>query len=272
MKIKSGAIVAGLMLLAGAILGTATFLPPAPAEQVVYLKNNPNRYERAQAGTAFIETDDGYGSGIAFKRGNKTFVFTAAHVVRGFDHAKVGRILHATESKGKLLWTGYVIARFIEVDTAILYVDCPPETYYHFEWAETETSVGSEVFLVGNFKGPDFDGSVAKGIVSQLGIVPERIAFPWKLTDQADFVVYSGASGGPVIRTSDDTVIGILVGATESGSSVSFYIPIREIRKVAESQGFSFLVHADDRYPSDALLHKLIDANKIEPVVIIPAK
>ncbi len=83
------------------------------------------------------------------------------------------------------------------------------------------TAVGDEVFAVGNPKG--LEGTFSQGIVSSI-----------RKTEKFNFLqitasISSGSSGGAVLNDNGQ-VIGVAVGAIESGQSLNFAIPVSLLR------------------------------------------
>jgi polysaccharide pyruvyl transferase WcaK-like protein len=123
------------------------------------------------------------------------------------------------------------------------------------ESAEFDTGsvaiIGTPIFHVGNFLGPNFDNSISVGIVSQVNISPALQGWFWKITDQADLTVLPGGSGGGIFRADSGEVIGLMVAGVSSG--LAAFVPSRTILEFAESAGVDWAVRGEF-CPSDKLL------------------
>jgi S1-C subfamily serine protease len=264
-----------LSLLTSAVLGAATVILFLPTPKAVFLSARANRYEVAQAKTVLIETPTGYGTGVVIHRGNKTFVWTAKHVVRGSDTVKVVRLLHFQGRKaGKLEFPARILSRLPNTDSALLQVDAPRDAFVGATWAGETPKLGATLYHVGNFYGPAFDGSFSIGHLSQVGVEvkDQDPTWPWGILDQGDFAMVSGSSGGPVFNANDE-VVGLIVGGPTAGKDrISCYEPFREIRADALKAGVvwaidEFIIGEYEYYvPSDELLDKLAQTAKL-PVV-----
>lgn len=241
----------GFTILAAGLLGLA--LPePHFGESTAFVSRGANKYQLAQAKTVLVKVDDGSGSGVVIHRGDKTFVWTARHVVETNTVVILDRQLRVNGHKsGHLVFAAKVLATFPEVDAALLWVDCPVTAFEGAEFSGATPVPGTTLFHVGNFLGELFDGSVSRGILSQVGVHPNVPGWHWTLTDQTDLTALPGSSGGPVF-SEDGKVVGLIVGGPLQG--VSCYIPVRELLRGAKR--FEWAIFGDVA-PSEEALQRL---------------
>jgi len=83
------------------------------------------------------------------------------------------------------------------------------------------TAIGDEVFAIGNPQG--LEGTFSQGIVSSLRNTKSRNLI------QITASISQGSSGGAVLNDHGE-VVGIAVGAIESGQSLNFAIPVSKLR------------------------------------------
>jgi Trypsin-like peptidase domain len=93
--------------------------------------------------------------------------------------------------------------------------------------ADDSAAIGDEVFAVGNPKG--LEGTFSQGIVSSI-----RKTGKFDLL-QITASISSGSSGGAVLNDKGE-VIGVAVGAIESGQSLNFAIPVSLLRSLISNQ------------------------------------
>jgi S1-C subfamily serine protease len=251
-----------VLALITSLAGAATFFRGCNSNRVAELGGFSNRYESAQHKTVLVVSPDGsQGTGIVIKRGDRIFVWTAAHVVYGFDHADIKIVLRNGPRKvGVTTFSGRVLALESNVDVALLYVDAPTSYFVAAEFeSPVPLPVGSTVYHVGNFLGIDFDNSVSTGIVSQIGVNPGK-GWPWAITDQTTCSVVPGSSGGPLF-SDNDKVAGIIVGLIPE-RPIYVYVPVRVIEVWADSVGLSWAIRGN----SSPLILPIYTAPK--PVVI----
>ena len=92
---------------------------------------------------------------------------------------------------------------------------------------DDSAAIGDEVFAVGNPKG--LEGTFSQGIVSSI-----RKTGKFNLL-QITASISSGSSGGAVLNDKGE-VIGVAVGAIESGQSLNFAIPVFLLRSLISNQ------------------------------------
>lgn len=238
-RTRLDALVAIALISAGCLFHS--YLPtsdPAPA-----------RHSRAQSQTGLIETGNSYGSGVFVKRVNsagatRVFVWTAAHVVHADPRVVQVKLIFRLPS-GDMAGVGIFDAIPLGVDSAtdlaLYWVNVPAQLVSAVEFAPaTAEPIGTPIFHVGNFLGPNFDGSVSSGRLSQHGVAPKLQGWWWKSLDQADLTVLPGGSGGGVFRVSDGRVIGIMVAGPSNG--VACFVPNRTIYAWAKQNGLGWAV------------------------------
>lgn len=235
------------------------------ASAIVYTPSN--RYERAQRETVLLATDDGQGSGVVVKRqsedGTRLFIWTAAHVVEGFDHATISYFIrYEGERVGRIEFQAQVIARDKAKDIALLWLHADPK---YFGAAKFDVGhrhhVGDYQYHVGNFLGETFDGSVSIGVISQIGVRPNDPQWPWGTLDQTTCAAIFGSSGGPVFD-SDNEVCGLIVGGMV-GKGFIEYVPTREIVRFAKDNNISWAV-MDYKCPADRFLQQLAQSQIVQ--------
>lgn len=218
-------------------------------------------YEHMQQSTVLIVASDGSGSGVVIERWPHSFIWTANHVVENDSEVGVKQFIRAGGRKvGEVVFKARVIARDAERDIALLWLDCPVGFFRAADFADDSISmVGTPLTHVGNVLGGEFDGSVSTGIVSQVGVHPEKSGWPWtQPLDQGTFAAFYGGSGGPVFYQRSHKVAGLLVGGLVGKGYIN-YVPVREISKFARKAGVSWAVNGRG-CPSDGLLEALAQA------------
>jgi S1-C subfamily serine protease len=225
---------------------------------------NYTRHTRAQRSTVLIESSKSYGSGFTIQRENpdgrsRTFVWTAAHVVRLDNEVKVSRVVRLNGRKvGSVNFTARVLLRDDALDIALLWLESPPEHFLPVVFARNDASVGDKVFHCGNFAGPLLEGSVSTGIISQVGISGPN--FPWLFIDQTTAIVMHGSSGGALFDDWNSSVVGIVVGIT--GPGVTYFVPVSVVHSFAVLHDSEWAFSGND-CPADSGLLKLVQSAKV---------
>ncbi len=93
--------------------------------------------------------------------------------------------------------------------------------------SDDSIAIGDEVFAVGNPKG--LEGTFSQGIISSI-----RKTGKFNLL-QITASISAGSSGGAVLNDNGE-VIGVAVGAIESGQSLNFAIPVSLLRSLISNQ------------------------------------
>ena len=216
-----------------------------------------NSYGHMQEQTVLIQASSGTGSGVVIARGNRVFVWTANHVVDA-DSAVVVKQFIRTEGRkvGEVSFRAKLIGRDVERDLALFWLDAPVGYFRAAVFSDDNfLTVGTALAHVGHVMGSEFDGSVSTGVLSQIGVSPEGLTWPWKHpTDQGTFSAFYGGSGGPVFH--NKKVVGILVGGLVGRGYIN-YVPVREISVFARKSGLSWAIYGS-RCPSDEVLNELV--------------
>lgn len=160
--------------------------------------------------TVAIETDQG-ASGAGFFAGQRCYVVTNEHVISGSSSIVV------KTSQGRP-YLGQVLAEDTKRDLAILSTNTPECSKLTFE--ETNPSVGTEVFAVGNPLG--LQGTVTKGIVSAIRTIDVKYI-------QIDAGLNPGNSGGPLVNK-DGKVLGVSTFKLKGYEGLNFAVASSEVR------------------------------------------
>ncbi len=192
-------------------------VPPATPQKSTAKLSNSEIIEKVKPAVVYIQTSDGSGSGMIIE--SNGYVLTNAHVVSGFNAAKIKL------SDGRL-FVGSVIGRDEEVDLALLKIN--GDGFPIVELGNSDKSVlgqGDEVFSVGYSYGFDEDVSFKNGIISR------------RLTDDSGNTyleitaeIQPGNSGGPLVNRFGQ-VVGInTFSFGKTGDPLKFAIPINLAR------------------------------------------
>lgn len=220
-------------------------------------------FESTQSKTVLIETETSFGSGVVFKRrsenGVRVFAWTANHVVKKDSEVKAEKILRWNSVKtGQLEFKAKVIFRCSKADVAVVWILADEKWFPGSAvWCLDAPRIGELVFHVGNFKGPNLDGSVSSGILSQIGIQPKFDGWPWENVDQATFIAMHGSSGGGVFNLAGE-LVGIQVGVVQPG--VSLYEPLRKLKTITPDW-----LRRDVECPGDIWLNVLAEKAAVKP-------
>jgi S1-C subfamily serine protease len=213
-------------------------------------KLNAERYEVMQKSVVLVKASVGQGSGVVIERTNdegktRVFVWTANHVVENDAEVTIVKnIRFEGHRAGEASFKAKVIGRDAKKDIALLWVDAPGSYFRAAEFAETDPiRVGTPLTHVGNVLGEFFEDSVSVGLMSQIGMNPGG-NFPWELTDQYAGEAYFGSSGGPIFRTSDKDVVGIVVGGVVQSGFMQF-VPVRVVEIFGEQNGLYWAIRGD---------------------------
>lgn len=229
----------------------------------------PNCYERAQSASVLIVCPDkSTGTGVIVRRGDRLFVWTAAHVVSDSDNVVLRSYLRERgEHVGHLEYAGKVIARNNSLDVALIWMLGGARQFdsVSFVGPNFVSRVGDSVYHVGNFWGELFDGAVSTGVISQVGVNPGTSKWPWEqqMDQTTSFVTY-GSSGGGIFNQANDKVLGIIVGSPAPGvSDVNLFVPVRKIFVWAKSESLVWAMYGEFS-PSEELLQKAADLSARE--------
>lgn len=137
-----------------------------------------------------VEGDEGRGSGFVLKMGNKTFLITNSHVVRGNRNVRFKSLRNVEMAAGSLEIADQVDAVRTEVSGVADVLEIEPNI--------EKIKIGDEVIVAGNSEGAGVVREIPGKVV---GIGPDRIEV------DAEFV--PGNSGSPILLKSTGKVIGI---------------------------------------------------------------
>ncbi|MDP4084645.1 MAG: trypsin-like peptidase domain-containing protein [Bacillota bacterium] len=173
------------------------------------------------------------GSGVIYKKvGNTAFVVTNNHVVEGATKLEVS-LNDGTKLSAKLLGTD------IWTDLAVLQIDGSKVKEVAQFGDSDKLKIGEPVIAIGNPLGPEFSGSVTKGIISGLKrTIPVDInqdgVVDWQAeVIQTDAAINPGNSGGALINI-DGQVIGInsMKIAQNAVEGIGLSIPINSAKPI----------------------------------------
>jgi S1-C subfamily serine protease len=246
MSLKKVVKLAALVVSLGTTLLTGVVFFRNGVSNVGHVGLVRNRYEAAQHKTVLVVAPDGQGSGVVVKRGRRVFVWTAAHVAADYSEVKIKLFIRndTFQRVGETVFSGRVIAANKIVDVALIYVDAPAEYFIGAEFdGVVPPLVGTPVYHVGNFLGQMFDGAVSTGILAQVGVAPGG-DWPWPVADLTSCPFTNGSSGGPMFRSDNDKILGIVVGGFP-GRPIYVYVPVRIIAAWAHSKGLLWAVYGE---------------------------
>lgn len=248
------------LLAASTASGIFFFSKPPMPDIVLPQPPKQNHYEQAQANTVLLVVGDAQGSGVVIVRGEKVFIWTAAHVVEGATDAKVKVFIRDNQFRrvGETIFSAVVVARDTKLDIALLWSSAPSRFFTGALFDTSPSHVGDAIFIVGNFYGADMDGAVTTGIISQVGLPanfgPGGI---WTIADQMSAAIAPGASGGPVFRESSNRIIGLNVG---SAPNAFIFVPVRALYQFATKEGLTWaILDSSFSETEDNLVHRAFD-------------
>jgi len=250
-----------LVIITGFLLYIA--LPNAPSEShkssnelsqsgiYSYLRDTTVLVRVMDANNIHMRTS---GTGSLIKRGEDTYLITAAHVVASAkpddnarwqvyvcrpktkDYEYVGEDwVYASVENYSPADTGHDIAwcKVMEKNygtrSTVFYTDKAPPPLYSVVWH------------CGNYFGCYFD-VIRSGVIDAIGIRAPNV--PHVSFDNASVTSFPGSSGGPIVLE-DGRYIGML--ARGRGETLSNYIPIRRIRQWARDEGLESLIFTGAR-------------------------
>lgn len=214
--------------------------------------------------TVLVQNEDGCGSGVLFTKGDVSFVWTAAHVMRKDPPAagiamlglinpadlpppvvlKEATVTQRLYRNGEVIGEHKAVAELIaytaEYDLALLEIKQRSFTKASATFYDESTvpGLGTPVYHVGNYH-CDALFSLAEGIISQhLG-----------QKDQTSALIFPGSSGGGVFLKSDGQYIGMVQSFKHP--NVSYFCPIRHMREWARSAGVEWAMTRSLPTPAD---------------------
>jgi putative serine protease PepD len=182
---------------------------------------NPNGSQKQEA------------EGTGFEIDTKGDILTAEHVVSGADSIKV-RFEDGSTAKATLVGSDK------STDTAVIHVDLPASQLHPLALGNSSSvQPGQSVVAIGS---PfSLAETMTAGIVSATNrtiTAPNNFSITGAI--QTDAAINHGNSGGPLIDTTTNTVIGVNdqilnAGDTNDNAGVGFSVPIDSSKKVAQT-------------------------------------
>ncbi|HJQ50095.1 MAG TPA: trypsin-like peptidase domain-containing protein [Gaiellaceae bacterium] len=181
--------------------------------------NQPNQSQKAEAEGTGFEID---------KSGN---ILTAQHVVANANAIKV-TFQDGSTAKATLVGADK------STDTAVIHVDVPASKLHPLALGDSSTvEPGQSVVAIGSpFSLPE---TMTAGIVSATNrtiTAPNKFSITGAI--QTDAAINHGNSGGPLIDTATNTVIGIndqIETDTNDNAGIGFAVPINSAKSVAQT-------------------------------------
>jgi hypothetical protein len=258
-----------------------------------YARGPQDTLEVARSASVGVRAGDGVGSGVLFKNGQTTFVWTAAHVLpevrasRTFIDPATGKpkvevvfndawVVSEVVEDGRKVGEDRRLARVVrydeEEDVALLMVRQAGFGRAGVKFAAVVPKVGSDVIHVGGFRGPRGAESVSTGVVAAVGRLrrdgaPTDVRRPL-VSDQFSVVAQKGSSGGGVFSKDSGECLGLVNEFLEAGKDGYTHgavctVPARRIREYAERVGVKCAVEPDARIP-EGLFTGPINTSPIE--------
>ncbi|MCM2978240.1 trypsin-like peptidase domain-containing protein [Priestia aryabhattai] len=178
-------------------------------------------------------TDAGTGSGVIYKKqGNKAYIVTNYHVIKGANEIEVS-FSNGTRVSAKILGSDDLM------DLAVLEIDAGHVTKVATFGNSDKLKAGEPVIAIGNPLGLQFSGSVTQGVVSGVNrVIPQDLNGDgnpdWQSeVIQTDAAINPGNSGGALVNI-DGELIGInsMKIAQEAVEGIGLAIPINMARPI----------------------------------------
>lgn len=249
--------------------------------------------DTARAATVLVDSGAGTGSGVVFKNGEVSFIWTDAHVVDSCQHTKtvidpatgqpsvrfayddvrVGtrEVEDGREVGGE--WKHAHILKYSKAeDIALLVVYKKNYGSASAVFAAGAPKEGSKILHVGCFHGAKGANSVAEGVVASVGRLrrdfdaDEKRGYPY---DQISGVAHKGSSGGGVWDAQGGAMLGLVtefLGGDYGGYTHGSYLitPARRLREFAKRHKVEFALEAKVKSP--ALADLLLTEPTVDPV------
>jgi putative serine protease PepD len=169
--------------------------------------------------------------GTGFEIDSKGDIMTAEHVVDGADSIKV-EFQDGSTAKATLVGSDK------STDTAVIHVDVPASQLHPLTLGSSSSmQTGDSVVAIGSPFG--LAETMTAGIVSATNrtiTAPNRFSIVGAI--QTDAAINHGNSGGPLIETATNTVVGIndqIESDTNDNAGVGFAVPIDAAKRVADT-------------------------------------
>lgn len=230
-----------------------------------------------QDASVTIRAGGAQGSGVLFTRGDRTFVWTAAHVIDGQRTVRKVIVNGVTKSviefsdvsivqefrqEGRRIGESKMDCRVIKYsdadqgeDLALLEVrkrnfSDATVTFYDGEIP----ALGTKLLHVGSLLGQFGSNSLTTGVYSQTGRVLDLSA-AGVVFDQTTVTAFPGSSGGGVFLEENGQYVGMLVRG--AGEQFNLIVPVRRIRAWAQAAKIEWAISLDVPVPSDEELAKI---------------
>lgn len=225
-----------------------------------------------------IRSGRSQGSGVLFVRGDRTFVWTAGHVVdnlrktrhvvlKGNDMTVVefkdAELVREFRQEGRRIGEEKMDCRVIRFsdarqghDLALLEVrkrGYTTKTVVFYN-GEDIPAVGTELFHVGSLLGQFGSNSLTTGVVSQIGRVLD-LGANGVTFDQVSTPGFPGSSGGGVFVKSTGEYMGMLVRG--AGENFCLVVPVRRMRSWAKEAGVEWAMDPSVPVPTEQELKSL---------------
>lgn len=233
----------------------------------------------AQQATVMVTQGDNHGTGVLFKNGESTFVWTAAHVLGDARHVKtvidpatgkpVVRITYDdvfvtvdVHEGGRKVGEDRRMARIIRIskteDIALLAIYQKNYGASSTSFAKDVPEVGEQIWHVGSMHGWRGAGSVSEGVLAATGRLRNGgVANQFeqgKVFDQVSITAHPGSSGGGVFRKSDGQCLGLIIEFLDFRETPTFgslcIFPARRIYEFAKDNKVPFAIDASLKVPA----------------------
>lgn len=220
--------------------------------------------------SVLVLSGGGAGSGVVYKNGKNTFVWTAAHVVRnsldcspnGVRYFRDVWVSHPVIQDGRKVGENRRIARIVRFDEShdicLLHIrqrDWLAKSV-RFIPDKVVPTVGKSIWHVGSFNGSMGECSVSSGEISAIGrlrkdSLPNELNSP-VVCDQVSIVAHHGSSGGGIFYKESGECIGLLNEFLQVGTHGSFCItPTRRLYEFARKNDCVWAMTDDIASPED---------------------
>jgi hypothetical protein len=235
----------------------------------------------ARAASVFVKAGDSAGSGVLVKNGDRTFVWTAAHVLEDLQQVRTVvdpdsglpkvevtypdvKVTVDVVKGGRKVGEETRAARVLRYDTAndlgLLLVTDRGWGAGSARFAAGEPEVGAAVWHVGSFRGAKGRGSVSDGVVSAVGRLtkgPRGGDSPDVVSDQFSLVAHQGSSGGGVFSKDTGECLGLINEFLDLHPRFGFSygallaVPARRIREYAKAAKVEYAADPSVKVPAD---------------------
>ncbi len=248
--------------------------------------------------SVMLTTESGTGSGVAFRNGKYTFVWTDAHVVESCEHIDrvidpatghpVVRVrydeLKAVREKyidGRKVGASFSFAQVVRYsdakkghDLALLRLRDPDFIKTSVSFADYTPKAGVEVWHVGSSGGTPGHNTVSSGVFSTAG----RLRHDFRhndtdpmIYDQVSVSCIPGSSGAGVFDPKTGACVGLITDGLGGSEGLNFITPARRLREFAKKASCEWAVNVKVEVPRDDVLFKTPVRQTDIPVPAEPA-